>query len=253
MGLVDTHCHLFLMDSDPALLVREAREGGVDEMICVGIDPASSRRSREIADSVRGVFATAGVHPHTASEFDAAAGGEVEELLADPRVVAVGETGLDLHRMLSPKEDQERALRAHCSLARESDKPLVVHVREAWEDVLRILAEERVERVVLHCFTGSEAEAREAGARGYFCSFAGPVSYPKNEALRAAASLVPFDRLLVETDSPFLPPQALRGRENAPKNVGLVVEALAEARGQGAEEVAEATARNARAAFGLPA
>ncbi len=252
MGLVDTHCHLFLMDDDPAALVRDAQAAGVDELICVGIDPASSRRSSELADSVRGVFATAGVHPHTASDFDAAAGAEVEGLLSDPRVVAVGETGLDYYRMLSPKEDQDRALRAHCSLARESDKPLVVHTRDAWEDVLRILAEERVERVVLHCFSGSEAEAGEAAARGYHCSFAGTITYPKNHGLRAAAGRVPLELLLVETDSPFLTPHALRGRENAPRNVGLVVEALAEARGQTTDEVAEATAANARAVFGLP-
>jgi TatD DNase family protein len=251
-GLVDTHCHLFLMEGQPATLVAAAREAGVEAVVCAGIDPESSRRSREMADSLAGVFATAGVHPHSASRFDAAAGAAVEELLDDPRVVAVGETGLDHYRMNSPAEDQERAFRAHCALARETGKPLVVHTREAWPEVLRVLADERAERVVLHCFSGGEAEAREASSRGYFCSFAGNLTYPKNEVLRAAAGAVPPDLLLVETDSPFLAPQESRGRDNAPGNVVRVVETLAVIREESAEDVARRTAENARTAFRLP-
>ena len=253
MGFVDAHCHLFLMEEDPRAIVDAAREGGVDGLICVGVDADSSRRSRELADSLRGVFASAGIHPHSASEFDDTAGALVEELLGDPRVVAVGETGLDHYRMLSSKEDQERAFRAHCSLAREHDKPLVVHTRDAWDDVLRILAEEEADRVVLHCFSGGEEEAREAARRGYYCSFAGPVTYPKNDALRAAAAAVPLDLLLVETDSPFLAPQAVRGHDNVPANVRLNALAVAEATGRTLEEIGEATSRNARMVFMLPA
>jgi TatD DNase family protein len=251
-GLVDSHCHLFLMDGQPGALATEARSAGVEAMVCAGIDPDSSRRSRELADSLAGVFATAGVHPHTASDFDAAAGAVVEELLADPRVVAVGETGLDYYRLKSPTEDQQRSFRAHCALARESGKALVVHTRDAWPDVLRILDEERVERVVLHCFSGGSAEVAEAAARGYFCSFAGNVTYPKNEELRAAAAAVPRDLLLAETDSPFLAPQSIRGRDNAPANVHAVVEALAEFLDEDPQAMTEATADNARRAFGLP-
>jgi TatD DNase family protein len=251
-SLVDSHCHLFLMDGDPAEAARVARDGGVSAMVCVGIDPESSRRSRELADSLEGVFATAGVHPHSAGGFDDAAGVEVEELLADPRVVAVGETGLDYYRLLSPGEDQRRVFRSHCSLARESGKPLVVHTRDAWDDVLGILAEERAERVVLHCFSGDPQVAREAGARGYHCSFAGNLTYPNAGRLRAAAVEVPARLLLAETDSPFLAPQAIRGRANAPQNVRSVVEALAEARGEEAAHVARITAENARRAFDLP-
>jgi TatD DNase family protein len=251
-GLVDTHCHLFLMEGQPDRLVEEARAGGVTAMVCAGIDPASSARSRELADSLAGVFATAGVHPHSASAFDAAAGRAIEELVADPRVVAVGETGIDHYRMQSPAGDQERAFRVHCALSRETGKPLVVHTRDAWPDVLRILAEERAERVVLHCFSGGEAEAREAAARGYFCSFAGNVTYPKNGGLLEAARLVPGGLLLAETDSPFLAPQTLRGRDNAPQNVGAVVEAVAAARGEEAAELTGRIADNARMAFGLP-
>ena len=250
--MFDTHCHLFLMDGDPAEAVARAREEGVEGLVCVGIDRDSSLRSRELADSLPGVFATAGVHPHTAAEFDAAAGAAIEELVADARVVAVGETGLDYYRRLSPPEDQRRAFRAHCALARESGKPVVVHTRDAWDDVLRILAEERVDRVVLHCFSGGPDEAREASARGYHCSFAGNITYPKNGELRLAAAEVPAELLVVETDSPFLAPQVLRGTDNRPGNVRHVVEALAEARGEESEVIAGRTATNAARAFDIP-
>jgi TatD DNase family protein len=251
-GPVDTHCHLFLMEADPSEAAREARARGVEALVCAGVDRESSRRSRDLADSLAGVFATAGVHPHSAAAFGAEDGAEIEELLADPRVVAVGETGLDYYRLLSPAPDQQRVFRTHCALARETGKPLVVHTRDAWEDVLRILEEERAERVVLHCFSGDADVAREAAARGYLSSFAGNLTYPKNEHLRAAAAQIPADLLLTETDSPFLAPQALRGRDNSPQNVRAVVEALAAARAQDAAEVARTTAGNARKAFGLP-
>src|SRR5687767_14505585 len=145
MNLFDTHCHLFMMEGDPAAAVADAKEAGVEGMVCVGIDAESSRRSRELADSLPGVFATAGLHPHEATDFDAAAGSAIEELLHDPRVVGVGETGLDYFRLLSPAEEQQRAFRAHCGLGRETGKPLVVHTRDAWQDVMKILEEERVE------------------------------------------------------------------------------------------------------------
>jgi TatD DNase family protein len=248
-GAVDTHCHLFLVDDDPQTVVDGAREAGVERLVCVGIDPASSRTSVELAESFRGVFATAGMHPHTASSLDGPAGAEIEELLANPQVIAVGETGLDHYRMLSPAPDQERAFRLHVEWSRELDKPLVVHVRDAWNHALRVLDDAGAERVVLHCFSGDEAVAREAAARGYFLSFAGNVTYPKNEPIRRAASAVPRERLLVETDSPFLSPQVVRGRDNRPANVVLVIEALAELRGDDPEGLARATAMNAGQAF----
>ena len=246
---VDTHCHLFSMQGEPGEVVEAARREGVGAMVCVGVDPESSRRSVELAESFRGVFATAGMHPHTASALDATAGSALEELLANPMVLGVGETGLDFYRMLSPAPDQERALRVHAGWAREVDKPLVVHVRDAWEAALRILDEERAERVVLHCFSGDEEVARECAARGYFLSFACNVTYPKNEHLRRAAAAAPVDRLLVETDSPFLAPQALRGRDNEPANVVAAIEEVARARGEDAAVVRAATTANARVAF----
>jgi len=251
--MIDTHCHLFMMEGEPQDQVEVAREAGLDALVCVGVDRETSRRSRELADALRGVFATAGVHPNSASEFDDATGAEIEELLSDPRVVAVGETGLDRYRMGAPIEDQERVFRAHCSLAREHGKALVVHVRDAWDDALRVLADESAEQVILHCFSGGPEEAREASARGYYCSFAGPVTYPKNDELRAAAALVPPGLLLAETDSPFLPPQPVRGEPNVPANLGHTIAALAEARGEEPDMIASLTAANARTAFALPA
>jgi TatD DNase family protein len=249
VGAVDTHCHLFLLERDPAAVVEEARAAGVETLVCVGIDPESSHRSLELAESFRGVFATAGVHPHTASEFDDAAGAQIEELVGSPQVIGVGETGLDFYRMLSPQDEQERVFRAHIALAREAGKPLVVHVREAWSEALAVLDEERAERVVLHCFSGNPDIAREAAARGYFLSFSGNITYPKNEDLRAAAATVTQDRLLVETDSPFLAPQKLRGTDNSPANVRIVIDEVARARGEDPGELLDALSRNSRAAF----
>jgi len=250
-GAVDTHCHLFLMEQEPAVVAAEARAVGVERLVCVGVDAASSRRSLELAESIEGVFATAGVHPHDASTFDRDAGSTVEELLANPLVIGVGETGLDYYRRLSPAEDQQRAFRTHIALARESGKPLVVHVREAWPDALRILEEERAEAVVLHCFSGDEDIALEASARGYFLSLSANITYPGADAIRAAASAAPEDRLLVETDSPFLPPQSMRGERNSPTHVRDVVETLANLRGLDFDLMVRRTADTARRAFPL--
>ena len=248
-GAVDTHCHLFLADREPQLLVEEARAVGVGTMICAGIDPETSLRSVELAESFRGVFATAGMHPHTASALDREGGTRIEELLENPQTVAVGETGLDFFRMLSPREDQEANFRLHVSLARESGLPLIVHVRDAWPEILRLLDEGSAERVVLHCFSGDAELARECVQRGYHLSFAGNVTYPKNEHLREAAVVVPLDRLLVETDTPYLAPQHLRGRDNSPANVVAVIDELARVRGESPEAIRAATTANASDAF----
>jgi TatD DNase family protein len=248
-GAVDTHCHLFLCDRQPQPLLEEARAAGVTAMICAGIDPESSRRSVELAESFRGVFATAGMHPHTASEMDRAAGTAIEELLANPHVVAVGETGLDFFRMLSPRPDQEANLRVHIAMARETGLPLVVHVRDAWPEILRLLREGSAERVVVHCFSGDAEIARECVERGYHLSFAANVTYPKNQGLRDAIAATPLERILVETDSPYLAPQPLRGRDNAPANVIAVIEEIARAHGVPFETVRDATTGNARRAF----
>jgi len=248
-GAVDTHCHLFLLDHEPAQVVETAKAAGVDRLICVGVDPATSARSAELADSLEGVFATAGMHPHDASDFDQAASARIEELLHDARVIGVGECGLDYFRMHSPAEDQIRVLQTHIALSNETGKPMVVHVRDAWPDVLRVLDEGSAERVVIHCFSGDAAIARECAARGYWISFAGNVTYPKNEHLRQAAVAVDLDRIVVETDSPFLSPQKLRGSNNEPANVMLTIAEIARVRADDVEKIVTATAENARSAF----
>jgi TatD DNase family protein len=248
-GAVDSHCHLFLLNRGVDEVLREAAEAGVGTIVCPGVDPETSRRAVELAESYRGVFATAGMHPHDASRFDARAGAEIEELLASPHVVAVGECGLDHYRMRSPVEDQERTFRAHVALAGETGLPLVVHVRDAWEPILRLLDEGSAERVVLHCFTGDEETARACADRGWYLSFAGNVTYPANDHIRRAAAAVPLGRILVETDSPFLAPQRLRGRDNVPANVIDVIAAVARARDDDVENVARSTSANAFAAF----
>jgi TatD DNase family protein len=248
-GMVDTHCHLFLIDREPSLVMETARAAGVERVLCVGVDPETSARSLELADSIAGVFATAGMHPHDAATLDAAAGARIEELLHDPRVVAVGECGLDFFRMRSPVEDQLRALKLHIALSNESGKPMVVHVRDAWPEVLRALDEGSAEQVVIHCFSGDARIARECAERGYWISFAGNVTYPSNEHLRQAARAVDIDRVLVETDSPFLSPQKLRGRDNEPANVIHTIGEIARVRHDDVDAIAGATARNAKAAF----
>jgi len=246
---VDTHCHLFLIEEEPAEVVAAARRAGVGKLVCAGIDPRTSRRSLDLAHSFPEVFATAGMHPHTASEMDERTEAEIEAMLGDPRVVAVGECGLDFYRMRSPREDQERAFVFHISLSRESRLPLVVHIRDAWPAALRLLDDGSAERVVLHCFSGDASIAEECAARGWFLSFAGNITYPKNRQLRESAAAAPLDQLLVETDSPFLAPQTVRGRDNSPANVVEVIREIANVRGTTFESVRDATSANVRAIF----
>jgi TatD DNase family protein len=248
-AVVDTHCHLFLMDQEPAVAVEAAAAAGVDRLICVGVDVETSERSIELASELVSVRASAGVHPHDADGFDDAAAARIESLLRDPVVVGVGECGLDWFRMHSEREAQIRTLRAHVELARGCGKPMIVHVRDAWDDALRVLDEGSAERVVIHCFTGDAEVARECERRGYWLSFAGNVTYPKNAHMREAAAAVSRDRVLVETDSPFLAPQSLRGRDNAPQNVLLTLAELARVRDEPVETLSAATVSNAETVF----
>jgi TatD DNase family protein len=248
-GAVDTHCHLFLLDLEPADVVETANDAGVERLICVGVDVETSAASLLLAETLEGVFATAGMHPHDASTFDDATSARIEEMLGDPRVIGVGECGLDYFRMHSPVPDQVRTLKVHIAMSRDIGKPMVVHVRDAWPDALRVLDEGSAEQVVIHCFSGDAAIARECAERGYWISFAGNLTYPKNEHLRQAAAAVPLDRILVETDSPFLAPQKHRGSDNHPANVTITIGELAAARGDDVEKVLAATAENSRAAF----
>ncbi len=247
--MIDTHAHLDHED-DPAAVLARARAAGVSRVISVGSGLASSAATLELASREDGVFAALGFHPHQAgAESDL---GALRELLAHPRAVAVGETGLDWFRDYAPRDRQEALFRAQAALAAEVGKALVVHTRAADEDtvaVLRDLAGDT--RVVLHCFS-SWRLLEPALAHGWYVSFAGNVTYPKAGELRAAAAEVPRDRLLAETDSPYLAPQSVRGKRNEPAHVVHTLAVLAEARAEDPADLEAAIEENADRAFGLP-
>jgi TatD DNase family protein len=243
----DQHCHLDPESADE--VVAECRESGVLRLIDVGTDVASSQTAIAMAERFDDVWATAGVHPH-----DASGGIEgLEALLSHPRVVGVGECGLDYHYDHSPRDAQRVAFADQIALAHAHDLALVIHTRSAWDDTFDILGSEGVpERTVMHCFTGGPDEARICLELGAHLSFSGIVTFPSAPELREAARLCPSDRLLVETDSPYLAPVPHRGRRNRPALVAVVGTAVAEARGETAEDVAAATWRNAEHLYGLP-
>jgi TatD DNase family protein len=250
--LVDTHCHLHLLEEPPQQVVAEARAEGVGHLVDVGIDLDSSRRAAANAARLPQVSATAGVHPHDAVALDDRALEELRALLADERVVAAGETGLDYYRDLSPREVQRVAFAAHVRLARELDKALVVHNREAFADVLAILRGEGApERVVFHCFTCDPRAAEQVLEAGWYISFAGTVTFRNAPEQRAACAAVSLDRMVLETDSPFLSPHPYRGRPNRPGRVAVTAATVAAVHGVPVEQVAAATTATAARVFGL--
>ncbi|HZT45743.1 MAG TPA: TatD family hydrolase [Gaiellaceae bacterium] len=245
--MIDTHAHLDALD-DPEAAIRRALEAGVTRILSVGTTIDGGRRTLELARRHDGVYAVLGIHPHEA----AAEGGRVDELaelLADPRAVAVGETGLDFYRDRAPRDRQRMLLEAELALAEELDKPAVIHTRAADAETADVLAGFGG-TVVLHCFS-SAALLPVALERGYYVSFAGNVSFPNASELRLAASQVPADRVLVETDSPYLAPQPVRGRPNEPANVVHTLAAVAAARDEDPSELEAQVDANANAAFGL--
>jgi TatD DNase family protein len=250
--LVDTHCHLHLLEEPPEQVVAAARAEGVGHLVDVGVDLDSSRRAAANAARLAPVSATAGVHPHDAVTLDDRALEELRALLADERVVAAGETGLDYYRDRSPREVQRAAFAAHVRLARELDKALVVHNREAFADVLAILEGEGApERVVFHCFTGDRRAAERVLEAGWYVSFAGTVTFRNAPEQRAACAAVPLDRMVLETDSPFLSPHPYRGRPNHPGRVAVTAATVAAVHGVPVEQVAAATTASAARVFGL--
>jgi TatD DNase family protein len=250
--LVDTHCHLHLLEQAPDEVVAEALAEGVGHLVDVGVDLPSSRQAAANAARLPQVSATAGIHPHDADTFDGAALEELRRLLAGEWVVGVGETGLDYHYDNSPRDAQRAAFAAHVRLASELDKALVVHCREAFEDVVAILdAEGAPPRVVFHCFAGDDRAATRVVEAGWYVSFAGMVTFRNAPGLRAACALVPLERMVLETDSPFLSPHPYRGRPNRPGRVAVTARTVAEVHGVPVERVAEATTATAAEAFGL--
>ncbi len=250
--LIDTHCHLHLLEEPAREVVARARAAGVGHLVDVGVDLASSGQAADNASRLEGVSATAGVHPHDAVTLTPQALEELRALLADERVVAVGETGLDYFRDHSPRQVQRTAFAAQVRLARELDKALVVHCRDAFEDVLAILEREGAPgRVVLHCFSGDERMAARAVEAGYHVSFAGTVTFKNAPLLREACAVVPLERMVLETDSPYLSPHPYRGCPNRPERVAVTAATVAEVHRLPVVEVARATTATAIRAFGL--
>jgi TatD DNase family protein len=253
LDLFDTHAHLHFpgFDDDREAVLARARDAGVRRMVTIGTDAETTRAALALAEREPDVWATAGVHPHDAADSDEAALAEVERLAAERRVVAIGEIGLDFFRNLSPHETQERVLRRFVALARRLGKPVVVHCRDAHIETLAILAEERVAEVggIMHCFSGDVEIARRCLDLGLLISLAGPVTYPNARALPEVARFVPGDRLVIETDCPFLPPQGYRGKRNEPAYLILTAARVAELRGEPVDTLARRTTENARRLF----
>jgi TatD DNase family protein len=248
---VDAHCHLDLMDVDVADAMTQARAVGVERVVSIGVDVPTSQWQVDAAAAHDDVFAAVAIHPneaYAATDDDFAA---IARLATEPKVVAVGETGLDHFRTAADGwKQQEESFRRHIAIAKDADKALVIHDRDAHDDVLRVLAEEGApERVVFHCFSGDADFARACADRGYVMSFAGNVTFNNAQQLRDAAAFAPLDLLLVETDAPFLTPMPYRGRPNAPYLVPITVRTIAEVKGVAADEIAIATQANASRIF----
>ena len=254
--LLDTHAHLHFpgFAADLEEVLGRARDAGVRTMVTIGTDGETSRAAVALAERDPHVWATVGLHPHDAEQGDDGVFADLERLAASPRVVALGEMGLDFFRNLSPHPAQEQALRRQLALARRLGKPAVIHCREAHAETLAILAEERVHDVggIMHCFSGDVAVARRCLDLGLLISLAGPVTYPNARALPDVARFVPADRLVVETDCPFLPPQPYRGKRNEPAYLVITAARVADLRGEPLASLGPQMADNARRLFGIP-
>jgi len=258
LNLVDTHAHLDMddFDSDRDDVLLRAQAAGVEKIVTVGIDLASSKKAIELADKYSWIFPAVGVHPHDARTFEWSDISRLRELAAHPKVVAIGEIGLDFYRNMSPKEKQLQVVNWQLDLAAETNLPVIIHARQAAHEAVSMLSEwvqrksspTYTPRGVIHCFSEDENIARQYLRLGFMISFAGYVSYPSSKAALIAKS-IPIDRIMVETDSPFLPPQSYRGKRCEPSYVAITASVLANAFGMPVEEFARKTTENARRLF----
>lgn len=256
-GLIDAHCHLDyspMADDVPAALAT-ARRAGVVQVVHVGCSRGSHAAALSLARDHDDVFAAVGIHPHEASTTDDEVLVDLERMAAEPSVVAIGETGLDYFYDRSPRDVQQASMRAHLELARRLDMPTVLHIRDAHPDALALVREApgRAEAPgMVHCFTAGPDEARAWLDLGWHISFSGIATFPKSEAIREAAALCPADRILLETDAPYLSPAPARGRKNHPAHVAFTCARLADVRGEAPEVLARQAAANTRALLGMP-
>ncbi len=249
--LADSHCHLNFPDyaQDRKTVIERAEEKGVGLMINVGCDLESSKSSLRLAEEYENIYATVGLHPHDARLFSDEVAKELSKLADHPKVVAIGETGLDYHRNLSSAEEQERAFRAQIELSKEKDLPVVIHDRDAHDAILKILNEEKVTFGVMHCFSGDWELAQKVLDMGLYISLAGVVTFKNAAALQEVARKVPLDRLLMETDAPFLSPVPYRGKRNEPSYLLQTASSIAELRGISVEALSRKIYDNTRTLF----
>ena len=255
--LTDTHCHLSLDQFTTELdsILERARAAGVRRLVIPGIDLETSRRAVEIAEGLAGIYASVGIHPHNASSYSDSIRDRLRELARSPAVVAIGEIGLDYYRDLSPRRKQVAALMDQLSLAHELELPVIIHNREAQEELFEVLLEwaptvAGTKKGVLHAFSGTRASAETAVSSGFFIGVAGPLTYPSAEELRQTIQDLPQDRVLLETDSPFLPPQPHRGQRNEPAYLPLIAEELGRLTDRAIDKVIADTSKNAGLLFG---
>lgn len=251
--LFDSHAHIddSRFDSDRLETIERARENGVTGIINIGADMASSARSVALAQAHKGIYAAVGIHPHDAkAAVDADYDQMAQWVGSEAKVVAIGEIGLDYYYDLSPRDVQQDVFIRHIDLARQLGKPIIIHDRDAHGDVMNIIKKEAKGIIgIFHCYSGSLEMAKEVLKLGFYVSFAGPVTFAKSTKLKEIAAAVPLERLLVETDSPYLTPHPHRGRRNEPAHVRLVAEEIARLRGLSLEAVAEATTNNVKQLF----
>lgn len=247
MKIFETHAHLdfkdFNIDRDE--LIKRCFQSGIEYIINIGLDKETSEASIKLAEKYEQVYATVGYHPHDAEKFDKDV---ILKLAKHPKVVAIGETGLDFYRHLSPQEIQRKVFSEQVQISLETNLPLVVHDRDAHEECLQILEKFNPQKVVLHCFSGDEIFAEKVIANGWFISFTGSITYKKN-SLENVVRMVPEDRFFIETDSPFLSPVPCRGKRNSPLNLRYIIEKIADIRRISPKQVADITFKNAQNFF----
>lgn len=263
VSLTDTHAHLDVpdFDEDRTETIGRAFDAGVGNIITVGTDLESSKKAIELSEYYAGVYAAVGIHPHDVSAINEADIARLREIARHSRVVAIGETGLDFYRDYSPKPTQIQALKWHLALSAELELPIIIHCRQAEADLLDTLHScisdygdaHRQYRGVIHCFSGSSRIAEEYLNMGFYLSLGAYIGYPSSKGMLDVIRSIPGERLLVETDCPFLPPQSYRGKRNEPAYLPLTVKALAAIRGESYDNIAKATTRNAQRLFNLPA
>ncbi|MHC4558012.1 MAG: TatD family hydrolase [Planctomycetota bacterium] len=260
MELIDTHCHLTFeqLADDVEAVVARSKAAGVVGWITVGTDTQQNRKALELADNFENMYAAVGIHPHDAKDVTARTIDELKELAQSEKVVALGETGLDFHYDLSPREDQRRVFADQLELAKELNLPVIVHCREAFDETMDILEQfvrlrGQLKGVVFHCFSGSAEQARTVLDYGFFISFTGVVTFKNAEAARRAAKIVPTDRLMLETDCPYMSPEPMRKQKiNEPALMIHTAKHLAELKGMEFSDFAEAVTATSKTFFGLP-